>query len=431
MVKKQGIQKLVFVFFSIMLLLGVTACSSNETSKEDQGGSSGGKTKLTIWLWPNMGIEKQIKQYAEENNIEVDIQTAEFADVHSNLTTALAAGSGAPDISAVEVKGIDKMKGNPEHFHNLLDLGADEVKDDYLDWKWQQALTADGNHLLGLPTDIGPQAMAYRVDIFEEAGLPTDREEVANLVKTWDDYIKVGEQIKAKTGKALIDSPNGAYSVMEGQGDAKYYDAEGNVIVQDNPQIKKAYDFASLIIEKGLSSGFEQWSSEWGTGMNNGDYATILAPAWMMTSMKATAPDASGKWDMTLLPEGSGNWGGSFLTIPKQSKNAEEAYKLIKWLLSPEQQLVTFKESGNFPSTPGIYDSEEIQNFTSEYFNNAPVGKIYAEAAQQVKPIFEGPESIQIETIIGDAITRVKDGQDKPDASWDKAMEQLERELAR
>ncbi|OAS89422.1 MULTISPECIES: extracellular solute-binding protein [Metabacillus] len=429
MVKKFGVQKLVLLLFSVMLLFGAAACSSNNTSSDEK--ESGGKTKLTIWIWPNMGIEKQIEQYAKDNNIEVDIQTSEFEDVHSNLTTALAAGSGAPDISAIEVKGIDKMKANPDHFHNLLDLGAEDVKGDYLDWKWQQALTADGKHLLGLPTDIGPQAMAYRADVFEQAGLPTDREEVAALFNTWDDYLKVGEQIKAKTGKALIDSPNGAYTVLEGQGDEKYYDKDGNIIVQDNAQIKKAYDFAMEIIDKDLTAGFEQFSSEWGTGMLNGDYATILAPAWMMTSMKATAPDASGKWDMTLLPEGSGNWGGSFLTIPKQSKNAEEAYKLIEWLLSPEQQLVTFKESGNFPSTPGIYDSEEIQSFTSEYFNNAPVGKIYAEAAQNVKPIIEGPESIQVEQIIGDAITRVKDGQAKPDASWDKAMEQLERELAR
>lgn len=428
MIKKLGIQKLVLVLFSLMLLLGAVGCSSNNTSSEKD---SGGKTKLTIWLWPGMGIEDQIKQYAEENNIEVDIQTQEFADVHSNLTTALAAGSGAPDISAIEVKGIDKMKANPDHFHNLLDFGAEDLKGNYLDWKWQQALTADGKHLLGLPTDIGPQAMAYRVDIFEQAGLPTDREEVAELIKTWDDYIKVGEQIKAKTGKALIDSPNGAYSVMEGQGDEKYYDKDGNIIVKDNPQIKKAFNFASLIIDKELTSGFEQWSSEWGTGMTNGDFATILAPAWMMTFMKANAPDASGKWDMTYLPEGSGNWGGSFLTIPKESKNAEEAYKLISWLLSPEQQLVTFKESGNFPSTPGIYDSEEVQGFTSEYYNNAPVGKVYAESAQQVKPIVEGPESIQIEQIITDAITRVKDGQATPEDSWNKAMEQLDRELAR
>ncbi|WP_078544679.1 ABC transporter substrate-binding protein [Litchfieldia alkalitelluris] len=425
MLRKFGIQKILLVFVSVMLFIGVVGCS------KDTSTDSNGKTKLTIWLWPGMGIEDQIKQYAEENGIEVDIQLSEFADVHNNLTTALAAGSGAPDISAVEVKGIDKMKGNPEHFHNLLDLGADDVKGDYLDWKWRQALTADGKHLLGLPTDIGPQAMAYRLDIFEQAGLPTDREEVANLIKTWDDFIRVGEEIKAKTGKAMIDSPNGAYSVMEGQGSEKYFDKDGNVIVQDNPQIKKAYDFAVQLIEKDLTSGFEQWSAEWGTGMTNGDFATLLAPAWMMTFMKENAPDAAGIWDITLLPEGSGNWGGSFLTIPKESKNAEEAYKLIKWLLSPEQQLATFKTAGNFPSTPGIYDSEEIQSFTSDYFNNAPVGKIYAEAAKQVKPIIEGPESIQIEGYIGDAITRVKDGQAEPQASWDQAMEQIERELSR
>ncbi len=427
--KKFRFHKMLLILMSALLLFAAVGCSG---SKESSGGTSkDGKVKLTIWLWPGMGIEDQIKEYAAENNIEVDIQLAEFGDVHNNLTTALAAGSGAPDISAVEVKGIDKMKGSPEHFHNLLDLGADEVAGDYLDWKWRQSMTPDGKHLLGLPTDIGPQAMAYRIDLFEEAGLPTDREEVAKLIQTWDDYIKVGEQIKAKTGKAMIDSPGGLYSVVEGQGSEKYFDKDGNVIVKDNPQIKKAYELANTLIEKGLASPFNQWSPEWGTGMTNGDFATLLAPAWMMGFMMSNAPDAAGKWDITLLPEGSGNWGGSFMTIPKESKHPEEAYKLIKWLTSPEQQLVTFQKNGNFPSTPGIFDSEDIQNFTSEYFNNAPVGKIYAEAATQVKEIIEGPESIQIEGIIGDAITRVRDGQANKEDSWKTAMEQLDRELSR
>jgi cellobiose transport system substrate-binding protein len=420
--------KVLLVLFSVLLLIGVVGCSSKESTSD---APKDGKTKLTVWLWPGMGTEEQIKQYAEENDIEVDIQLSEFADVHNNLTTALAAGSGAPDISAIEVKGIDKMKANPDHFYNLFDFGADELAGDYLDWKWQQGMTPDGEHLLGIPTDIGPQAMAYRLDLFEQAGLPTDREEVAELIQTWDDFIEVGEKLKAATGKAMIDSPKGLYSVIEGQGDEKYYDAEGNLIVDDNPQIKKAYEYAMTAIEKDLVSPFDQFSSEWGTGTANGDFATILAPAWMMLNITSNAPDAAGEWDITMLPEGSGNWGGSFLTIPKQSKNAEEAYKLIKWLLSPEQQLVTFQTMGLFPSTPGIYESEDIQNYTNEYFNNAPVGKIYAESAKQVKPIVEGPESIQIETVIEDAIVRVRDGQANPEDSWKTAMEQLEREMSR
>jgi len=427
--KKFKLHKVVLVFVSILLLIGVVACSSDESSGETE--TKDGKVKLTVWLWTGMGIDDQIKQYAEENNIEVDIQIAEFADVHTNLTTALAAGSGAPDISAVEVKGIEKMKANPQHFHNLLDLGADEISGDYLDWKWKQAMTPDGKHLLGLPTDIGPQAMAYRVDVFEEAGLPTDREEVAELIKTWDDFIRVGEEIKAKTGKAMIDTPTGLYSVIEGQANEKYYDAEGNIIVKDNAQIKKAYDYAMEVIEKGLTPGYEQWSTEWSTGMANADYATILTPAWMQQNIMNNAPDAAGLWDVTALPEGSGNWGGSFLTIPKESKHPEEAYKLIKWLLSPEQQLVTFEKFGNFPSTPAIYDSEAIQNHTNEYFNNAPVGQIFSEAALQVKEIQEGPDSIQIETFMTDAVTRVMDGQAEPEDSWNTALENIDRQLNR
>ncbi|PLS01079.1 ABC transporter substrate-binding protein [Neobacillus cucumis] len=432
MVKAFRFRKFLVLALSLLLLIAMAGCQAKDTSGgAEKDGGSGGKTKLTIWIWPGMGIEKQIKQYAKENNIDVDIQTSSFDDVHNNLTTALAAGSGAPDISAVEVKGIDKMKANPEHFYNLYDLGAEDIKGDYFDWKWKQSETQNGKYLLGIPTDIGPQAMAYRTDVFQQAGLPTNRDEVAKLMTTWDDYIKIGEQIKAKTGKALIDTPNGMYSVIEGQGDQKYFDKDGKVIVKDNPQIQKAYKYAAEIIDKGLATNVDQFSAEWGTAMTKGDFATLLAPAWMMTSMKQNAPDAAGKWDMTLLPEGSGNWGGSFLTIPKESKHPKEAYKLIKWLLSPEQQLVTFKEAGNFPSTPKVYESEELQNFTSDYFSGAPVGKIYAEAAKAVKPIVEGPQSIQIEQIIGDAIKRVRDKKATPEKSWKEAMNQLDRELSR
>ncbi|MBS4178458.1 extracellular solute-binding protein [Lederbergia citrea] len=422
--KKSFLKMFSLVLASLLLLVGIAGCSSSKES-----GGKGGKTKLTIWLWPGMGFEEQIKEYAKENDIEVDIQLSEFADVHSNLTTALAAGSGAPDISAVEVKGIDKVKGTPDHFHNLLDLGAEEVKDNYLDWKWQQALTPDGKHLLGLPTDIGPMAMVYRTDVFAEAGLPTDPEEVTQLIQTWDDFINVGKDIRAKAGKAMIPSAASLYSVMEGQDTQKYWDDKGNLIVETNPQIKKAFDYAAKAVEAKITADVEAFSTEWGAAMEKGDFAVQLAPAWMIGRIKET--DTSGKWNIALMPEGSGNWGGSFLTIPKESKNQEEAYKLIKWLLSPEQQLATFKHFGNFPSTPGIYDDAALQDETDDFFSGAHVGKIYAEAAKKVTPVIEGPDSILVEEIMTDAVTRVEKGQEDAEKSWKTAMEELDRQLNR
>lgn len=441
MLKRIGLLLLVVMLVFTMGACGKTADTENGAGTKD-GADAGNdaatkevanakKVKLTIWLWPGMGIEDQIKEYANENNLEVDIQLSPFADVHSNLTTAFAAGSGAPDISAVEVKLIESFKSNPEHFHNLLDLGADNVKMDYIDWKWKQGMTGDEKNVLGLPTDIGPMAMAYRTDVFEKAGLPTDPEGVSNLIKTWDDFIEVGKTVRAKAGVGMVDNAASLYTIIVGQGEKKYFEPDGTLIVKENPQVKKAWDYTIEAVDANITANIDAWSTDWGTGMTNGDFAVELAPAWMMGFMKTNAPDASGKWNITLMPEGAGNWGGSFLTIPKESKNSKEAYALIEWLLSPEQQLVTFKKNGNFPSTPALFESNELQSFTDEYFSGASVGKIYADAASLVKPVYEGPYSQQVEGLFNQAVSRVEDKQQKAQESWDQVMEEIERQLQR
>ena len=216
---------------------------------------------------------------------------------------------------------------------------------------------------------------------------------------------------------------------MKGKSNEKYWDENGDLIVETNPQIKKAFDYSARAVDENITADVEAFSTEWGAAMEKGDFAVQLAPAWMIGRIKET--DTSGKWNIALMPEGSGNWGGSFLTIPKESKNQEEAYKLIKWLLSPEQQLATFKNFGNFPSTPGIYDDAAIQDDTDEFFSGAHVGKIYAEAARKVTPVIEGPDSILVEEVMTDAVTRVEKGQEDAESSWKTALEELERQLNR
>ena len=65
----------------------------------------------------------------------------------------------------------------------FVDLTDPEVEGRWLDWKTEAATTEDGA-LIGYGTDIGPEGICYRADLFEKAGLPTDREEVAKLFAT-------------------------------------------------------------------------------------------------------------------------------------------------------------------------------------------------------------------------------------------------------
>ena len=78
---------------------------------------------------------------------------------------------------------------------------AADLEGRWLDWKEKGATDSEGN-LIGYGTDIGPEGVCYRSDLFAAAGLPTDRDEVAKLLQgDWANYFKVGADYTAKTGK--------------------------------------------------------------------------------------------------------------------------------------------------------------------------------------------------------------------------------------
>lgn len=383
---------------------------------------------LTMWLFGDFGYDPLIEEYQGMHpNIRVETQIADFAAHHDALTTTLAAGSGAPDITAIEVGFIGAFKSQPQQFHNLLDFGAADIADRYLDWKWKQATTLDGSATIGLPTDVGGMAVCYRRDLFEQAGLPSDREEVSSLWgDSWADYVATGAQYTQATGRAFIDNANNLlYQAVLNQSPDTYYDAQGNLIYETSPQVKKAWEVGVQAIEAGIDAQITAFSAEWNAGMNNGDFAVLTCPAWMMGYIQGQAPDTAGNWDIADLPEGGGNWGGSFLAIPAQSQHAQEAYEFTSWLLAPEQQLKVFKGTGNFPSTPDLYEDPAIQEFTNDFFNGAPVGRIYAENALEVVAQNLGPDYETIDTEFENGLARVANGDETPEQAWETTIQNV------
>ncbi|MEK3890328.1 ABC transporter substrate-binding protein [Bacillus sp. FSL K6-3431] len=415
----------------LILIIGLVACSSSgeKASKEGSKGSKD-QIELTMWLWPGMGMDEYIKEYQELNpNIKIKVQETEYADHHQNLLTTLAAGSGAPDIAGVESGYIERFKENNKHFYNLLDYGADDIKEDYLDWRWREAATNDGSSVFGIPTDVGPMAMAYRVDIFEEAGLPTKPEEVSAQMSTWEDYIEAGRKLKAATGKNMFNHVVDLYAAAREQGEKQYFEEDGTLIIEDSELIKNAWNYSVESMD--IHNNTERGTTEWSASLAAGDFATVFLPPWMLQNIKNDAPDTAGLWNIALMPGGSGNWGGSLLSLPSQGKHPKEAYEFIKWLMSPQTQLKIFKDKGNFPSTPAVYEEPEVQNLADEFFNRDDLGAIFSEAAEQVEYVYRGPDTGTINTIMGDALKTIADGQAKAGEAWDKAMEEVNRQVER
>lgn len=400
-----------------------------EEVKVEQIGSEDAEVELVFWEFGNTGYDVLIEQYVEDNpHVSINLQNSDMNDLHDNLFTSISAGSGAPDIAMVETGSIERFKVAEEEFENLYDYGAGDVQDDFLEWVWRTGESADGSIQFGLPTDIGPTVMFYRTDVFEEAGFETSPEAVSELVATWDDYRTVAEQIKEKTGKLMSDSAGLVYNSRRDQEEQQHFNTSEELIVNEHDGIKDAFTYAGELLQDELVGDMPLWTPEWYAGMA-GDYATMLAPAWMQGVIKDNEPE-EGVWSITTMPEGAGNWGGSYLTIPSESEHAEEAYKFIEWLTAPEQQLEAFLGYGLFPSTPAVYDEPEFANYTDDYFGGIATAQVFGEAAKAVEPVYKGRNFYPVDDEFHEGLTNIAAGSDI-DTEWDEAVERIKSILER
>ena len=83
-------------------------------------------------------------------------------------------------------------------------------------------------------------------------------------------------------------------------------------------------------------------------------------------------PAAKGKWDIAKVPGNGGNWGGSYLAVPKQSKHQAEAIELAKFLTSAKGQIGAFKAKGTLPSSPQALDDPAIAGSTNDVLHRGP-----------------------------------------------------------
>jgi cellobiose transport system substrate-binding protein len=144
-----------------------------------------------------------------------------------------------------------------------------------------------------------------------------------------------------------------------------------------------------------------------------------------MGYIQGQAPTTSGKWDIAAVPGGGGNWGGSFLTVPKQGAHPQEAYDLAKFLTSPASEAYIFKQTGNLPSQPKLLKSKAVLSFKNPFFSNAPVGKIFGTSALDLKPQTLGPHQGDIQTAVSNAIQRVEQHKQNAAQSWKQFLKDV------
>jgi len=403
----------------------LAACSSKSSS-----GSSASpgdpNAEFTFWSFTGIGAKASVADYLAKNaNAHVKLSEVGSTTETATALTAALAGGVVPDLVMIQGDDLPKFVENPSNFVDLRTLGGKDLAGNYLDWAVSGATSTNGS-IIGVPTDVGGLGLAYRADLFQAAGLPTDPAEVAKMWSTWDGFIAMGEKYTAATGKPFVDNvETTVFFSTVNQVTEKYYSPDGKLVYDTNPQVKKAFDVAVKTYKAGISAKVAAWSSGWDPGKANGAFAVTVAPSWLLSGIKSAAPATAGAWRITALPGVGGNWGGSVIAIPKRAAHPEAAWQYIKTMMSTDAQTEHFKSTGTLPAAKDSLKSEAVLSYTDKFFGDSQIGKVMSDSVLNFHSFYNGPDTSAIGAGLLNSLASMQTGNVAPEDAWQTGVKNV------
>jgi cellobiose transport system substrate-binding protein len=408
--------------FAAMLGSTVAGCSSSMNTGSTKKNATG---NIALWCWPG-GLGKSVLDDTIAHFPDQHLKYSEIGgDFKQKLLTTFNGGTSIPDITGVKGEDIASVLPQANRFVDLKTVGADKILGDYLEWKVKQATTLDGE-VIGIPIDIGPTALFYREDIFTAGGLPGDPAKVAAQLKTWEDFLAAGLELKKANPKALIVSDAAdMYGLIVNQGTDRYID-RNNKFIGDQDHIRRAWDLAVKAITTKVDAKTLGGTPDWNAGLDQGTVPALTGAAWVALDVKAACKTSTGKWKLAPTPSGPANFGGSFLTITKNAADPAAAFEVIKYMLSADNEAKAFADAQIFPATPASYDKPQLKAADPFFGGQVPI-EVFGPAAKSIPIAYEAPLDAAVGAPYGTALKTVQSGSKSSEAAWNDAVSQAKQ----
>lgn len=111
-----------------------TSPTSDAAPSDDQSESSApaadGDVELKVAFWGDFGLQSDgdslVDEYEADNpGVKITLVPGEHPATHEALQQYLIAGSGAPDVQAIDLDYVVQFREQADKFVNLKDFGAD------------------------------------------------------------------------------------------------------------------------------------------------------------------------------------------------------------------------------------------------------------------------------------------------------------------
>ncbi|RIQ31015.1 ABC transporter substrate-binding protein [Jiangella rhizosphaerae] len=356
----------------------LAACGGGDTT-----GGDGDVVELRYAFWGSddraQMTQEMIDAFEAENpDIRVEIDYADFGAYFDKLATSVAAGD-APDIMTMGGAYHSEYAGRGA----LLDLGevddiirTDDIGDDILAHG-----TIDGS-LYAIPTGVNGYAMVANPAVFAAAGLelPDD------TTWTWDDFAQLCTQI----GTALGEEGYGAQDLTNHNTLALWARQHGEQLYTEDGELGLSagtltewWEFSLELRDSGCTppaTRTEELASQSAPeqtliGTNTGGMALV----W--SNVLEALSTASGEELRLLIPPGveggePGSWLGPsmYYTISARTEHPEEAARLVDFMLNEPAAAESFLTDRGLPVNTEVRDAivpqlTPVQQAEAEYLD--------------------------------------------------------------
>jgi multiple sugar transport system substrate-binding protein len=422
-----------FLILSLIVLIGIFSFAQDEKYYPEYTGEP---VTITMWAWTsneNYSIEEFEKAYPN-----IKVQWENFGVHYTKAQTALAAGSGLPDVLMLEYT----------YANQFMDLGAFQPinkwldEDTFIELYGEEALkwcSMDGE-IYGTPQDSGVVSFFYRKDIFDKYGLkvPKTMEEFAEEARKLHEMDPEISFVTAPVVWVLF------YIGEVWQAGGRLFDYDnGNWYIDfTNPTAEKVFEFWGELIDDGVIRLENWWTPDWYNALNTGKTAAVIAGNWFSEWLRYNAPDSEGLWRVAPHPQWDPNnptnamMGGSGFYVTAHSKNPEAAAIFVNWLNSHPESLKCLHTYSHLPVMVSTRYEEVIEELDApdDYFGGQHIVKMLWDEHKLVNTAFASlPIMSNLDTILGQLNQDYLDGKIKNYADilplWEKEAINIMKEF--
>lgn len=305
-------------------------------------------------------------------------------------------GGVVPDLVTVEIGHVGRYFRPPLRYIGFVPLNDRLERDGLLDRvvKARLAPWSKEGQIFGLPMDVHPVTITYRKDLFDQAGI--DLASAATWAEFQDKCLAFQAYWAAQgyPHRRAMEMPRSSGEVV----DCMLLQQHLNLLSHDNrpaftdPRVARTIAFYARCVAgpRSIGGSATPGGVNFVTDFANGDLCALLTPDWRASYIAVNGKGLAGKVAMMPMPRfnptdsPTATRGGTMFAIPRQAKDPEAAWQLMKFLcFTPEGMAARRKHTATLPPMIDAWD-DPIWHQPDPFYGGQKIGELFISLAEQL-----------------------------------------------